>query len=84
MMLQGVYEELFIWERHANAEEPLLACYREALKEDRDTPAKVKDKYRGASIVGGNQVVFNIKGNSYPARIVGTHAEHNAMDVEGV
>ena len=85
------------WERHANAEEPLLAWYREVLKEDWDTPAKVKEKYRSASIVGGNRVVFNIKGNdyrlvvriSYPGRIVyvrfvGTHAEYDAMDVEEV
>ena len=85
------------WERHANAEEPLLAWYREVLKEDWDTPAKVKEKYRSASIVGGNRVVFNIKGNdyrlvvriSYPGRIVyvrfvGTHAEYDAIDVEEV
>ena len=85
------------WERHANAKEPLLAWYREVLKEDWDTPAKVKEKYRSASIVGGNRVVFNIKGNdyrlvvriSYPARIVyvrfvGTHAEYDAIDVEEV
>ena len=86
-----------LWARHANAEEPLLAWYREALKEDWDTPAKVKEKYRNASIVGGNRVIFNIKGNdyrlvvriSYPARIVyvrfvGTHAEYDAIDVEEV
>ena len=85
------------WERHANAEEPLLAWYREVQKEDWDSPAKVKEKYRGASIVGGNRVVFNIKGNNYrlvvrinyPARIVymrfvGTHAEYDAVDVKEV
>lgn len=85
------------WERHANAEDPLLAWYREVLKEDWDTPAKVKEKYRSASIVGGNRVVFNIKGNdyrlvvkiNYPARIVyvrfvGTHVEYDAIDVEEV
>ncbi|MCY4169301.1 MAG: type II toxin-antitoxin system HigB family toxin, partial [Rhodobacter sp.] len=66
------------WERHANVERPLLAWYREVLKEDWDTPAKVREKYRSASIAGGNRVVFNIKGNdyrlvvriNYPARIV--------------
>jgi mRNA interferase HigB len=85
------------WERHRNAEEPLLAWYREALKEDWDTPARVKAKYRNASIVGDNRVVFNIKGNhyrlvvkiNYPARIVyvrfvGTHVEYDAIDVEEV
>ena len=85
------------WQRHTNAEEPLLAWYREVIKEDWDTPTKVKKKYRSASIVGGNRVVFNIKGNdyrlvariNYPARIVYirfvcTHAEYDAIDVEEV
>ena len=85
------------WERHVNAEEPLLAWYREVLTEDWDTPAKVKEKYRSASIIGGNRVIFNIKGNdyrlvvriNYPTRIVyvrfvGTHAEYDAIDVEEV
>ena len=85
------------WERHADAEEPLLAWYREVVKEDWDTPAKVKEKYRSASIVGDNRVVFNIKGNdyrlvvriNYPGRIVyvrfvGTHTAYDAVDVEEV
>ena len=85
------------WKRHPNAEEPLLAWYREVEQEDWDTPAKVKAKYRSASIVGGNRVVFNIKGNDYRlvvkinyayrvvyVRFVGTHAEYDAVDVEEV
>lgn len=85
------------WKRHANAREPLLAWYREVIKEDWDTPAKVKEKYRNASIVGDNRVVFNIKGNDYRlvvrinyrarivyVRFVGTHGEYDAIDVEEV
>ncbi len=85
------------WLRHPNAEEPLLAWYREVEQEDWDTPAKVKAKYRSASIVGGNRVVFNIKGNDYRLvvrinyayrvvyiRFVGTHAEYDRIDVEEV
>lgn len=83
------------WERHPDAEQPLLAWYREVEKEDWDTPATVKAKYGSASIVGSTRVVFNIKGNhyrlvvmiNYPARIVfvrfvGAHAEYDAIDVE--
>lgn len=68
-----------------------------SCKEDWDTPAKVKEKYRNASMIGGNRVVFNIKGNdyrlivriNYPARIVyvrfvGTHAEYDAIDVQEI
>ena len=85
------------WELHPDAEQPLLAWYREVEQEDWDTPAKVKEKYRSVSIVGGNRAVFNIKGNAYrlvvrinyPFRIVyirfvGTHAEYDRIDVEEV
>ena len=85
------------WKRHPDAEEPLLAWYREVEKADWDTPAKVKEKYRGASIVGDNRVVFNVKGNdyrlvvkiNYPYRVVyirfvGTHAEYDAIAAEEV
>jgi mRNA interferase HigB len=85
------------WELYPDAEEPLLAWYREVAKEDWDTPAKVKAKYRTASIVGGNRVVFNIKGNDYRLvvkvnysyrvvyiRFVGTHADYDGIDAEEV
>jgi mRNA interferase HigB len=85
------------WEQYPDAEEPLLAWYREVEKEDWDTSAKVKAKYRNSSIVGDNRVVFNIKGNdyrlvvkiNYPYRIVyvrfvGTHVEYDTINVEEV
>ncbi len=85
------------WQRHADAEEPLLAWYREVEQEDWDDPTKVKAKYQNASIVADNRVVFNIKGNdyrlvvkiNYPHRVVyirfvGTHAEYDHINVEEV
>jgi mRNA interferase HigB len=85
------------WERHPNAEAPLLAWYRETEKADWDSPAQVKARYRSASFVGENRVIFNIKGNDYRlvvkinypyrvvyARFVGTHAEYDKIDVEEV
>jgi mRNA interferase HigB len=85
------------WQRHADAEEPLLAWYREVEKEDWSQPAQVKEKYRSASIVKGNRMVFNIKGNdyrlvvkiNYPYRVVyvrfvGTHVEYDAIQAEEV
>lgn len=57
----------------------------------------MKAKYRNASIVGDNRVVFNIKGNdyrlvvkiNYPLRVVyirfvGTHAAYDRINVEEV
>jgi mRNA interferase HigB len=85
------------WEQFPETQEPLLAWYREVEKEDWDGPAKVKEKYRSASIIKGSRVVFNIKGNdsrlvvkvNYPYRMiyirfVGTHAEYDKINVEEV
>ena len=85
------------WTLHPDAEEPLLAWYREVEKEDWSTPQELKAKYRSASIVKGSRAVFNIKGNdyrlvvkiNYPYRVVyirfvGTHEEYDAIDVEEV
>jgi mRNA interferase HigB len=85
------------WLRYPDAEGPLLAWYREVEKEDWSKPSDVKEKYRSASVVKGNRVVFNIKGNdyrlvvriNYPYRIVyvrfvGTHDEYNEIDVKEV
>ena len=81
------------WRRHPDAEGPLLAWYREVEKEDWDGPAKAKAKYRSASFIRGNRVVFNIKGNDYRiivkinypyrmvyVRFVGTHTEYDKID----
>lgn len=85
------------WIRFPNAEEPLLAWYREVEKENWEKPAEVKEKYRNASFVKGNRVVFNIKGNDYRlivkinypyrmvyVRFVGTHAEYDKIDAKEV
>ena len=57
----------------------------------------MEEKYRGTSIISGNRVVFNIKGNDYRlvveinyafrvvyVRFVGTHAQYDTVDVEEV
>jgi mRNA interferase HigB len=84
------------WLLNPDAEEPLLAWYREVEKEDWTKPSEVKDKYRSVSFVG-DRVVFNIKGNNYRlvvkinypyrvvyVRFVGTHKEYDEIDVEEV
>ena len=85
------------WEAYPEAEEPLLAWYREVEKEDWSTPQQVKEKYRSASILKGSRVVFNIKGNDFRlvvqinyvyrvvyVRFVGTHAQYDKINVEEV
>ena len=55
------------WEQssYSDSEQPLKAWYEEAKKADWTSPQDIKDKYRNASFVGNNRVVFNIHGNKY-------------------
>lgn len=84
------------WEQHPEARGPILAWFREVERENWGRPAAVKTKYRNASILGGDRVVFNVKGTyrlvvriKYAYRIVhvrfvGTHAEYDAVDANEV
>ena len=85
------------WTSHADAEDPLKAWYADARQADWKTPADIKAVYASASIVGGNRVVFNIKGNTYRLiaainyefgivyiRFIGTHSEYDRVDAETV
>ena len=80
-----------------DAEEPLRAWYAEARAAAWRSPAQIKDRYRSASFVGDNRVVFNIGGNKHRLvvhvnyglgivliKFVGSHAEYDRIDVETV
>ena len=83
------------WERHPDAERALSDWYISVEKADWSTPSEIRESFPDASFVGGNRVVFNIRGNrfrlitwiSYRWRTVyikwiGTHAEYDRIDVE--
>ncbi len=85
------------WERHADAERSLRSWYQDADDADWDTPAAVRAQFANASIIAGNRVVFNIKGNDYRLvvninyrrravyiRFVDTHAEYDRIDAAEV
>lgn len=85
------------WEVHNDAELPLRRWYKEVEQADWSAPDQVKGRYPGASIIAGNRVVFNIKGNNYRLvteidyryrrvyiRFVGTHAEYDTIDAAEV
>jgi mRNA interferase HigB len=81
------------WQKHSNCEQQLKAWYDEASNSEWNSVNSVKTRYPSASILTGNRVVFNIKGNSYRLivkinykfgivwiRFVGTHAEYDKID----
>lgn len=85
------------WERNPRAEQPLKAWFREAATSDWANPEAVKTRYRNASILKGNRVVFNIGGNKYRLivqinygfriiyiRFVGSHDAYDKVDAETV
>jgi mRNA interferase HigB len=85
------------WERYPSAEQPLKAWFREAAASDWPNPEAVKRRYRHASILKGNRVVFNIGGNKYRLvvqinydfrniyiRFVGSHEAYDKVDAETV
>lgn len=85
------------WERHSDAEQYLKTWYETARLADWKSPQDVKKIYANASIIAGNRVVFNIKGNDYRLivkfnyqrqwafiRFIGTHAEYDKVDAASI
>ncbi len=85
------------WEKHPNAQQPLLAWYADARRSDWRTPTEIKRIYRNASVLPNNRVVFNIKGNDYRLvvvihyafgivyiRFVGRHADYDRIDATSI
>ena len=85
------------WTKHADAEQPLKAWFREATAANWTSFDQIKARYRTADVIPGNRVIFNIKGNHYRLivrihyitgrlfiRFVGTHAEYNRIDAETI
>ncbi len=53
------------WERHPDAAEVLKDWHDNAEHANWTSPQQIKTDYPSASIIGGDRVVFNIKGNNY-------------------
>jgi len=86
-----------LWERHPDAEPSLRAWCHDAQRAEWRSPGDIKRVYANASIVDGNRVVFNIKGNKYRlviainypyrmcyVRFVGSHQAYDRIDVTSV
>ena len=88
------------WEQHPNFEDArtrLLEWYAEAENSDWQSPADIKERYRSASFLKDNRIVFNICGNKYRLivkinydfgivyiRFVGTHSEYDKIDANAI
>ncbi len=82
---------------HSDAINPLAEWYAEVSKASWQTPQDIKARYKSASFLSDNRVVFNIAGNKYRlvvkinysysaayVRFVGTHAEYDKINAEEI
>jgi mRNA interferase HigB len=80
-----------------DAEQPLKAWFAEANAAAWKSPSDIKGRYRSASFVADNRVVFNVGGNKHRLvvhvnyklgmvliKFVGSHSEYDAIDVATV
>ncbi len=80
-----------------DAEEPLKAWYAEAGQASWKAPIDIKTRYRTASFLSDNRVIFNIGGNKHRLvvhvnydlgilliKFVGSHQEYDAIDAATV
>lgn len=85
------------WTKHAEAEQPLRAWYKEAGKADWKAPIDITSQYGNARTISNDRAIFSIKGNNYRLvvaikydkglvfiRFVGTHAEYDKIDAHTV
>ena len=85
------------WKLHPDCEEQLKAWYQETSNATWHDANKIKLEYLSASILPGNRVVFNIKGNHYRLivkisydyqmiwiRFIGTHAEYDKINAKKI
>jgi mRNA interferase HigB len=85
------------WHRHPDTEQALRSWFYDGRRAVWKSPADIKRTYANASIIGGNRVVFNIKGNRYRLvvainydyqicyiRFLGSHVEYEQIGAERV
>jgi len=81
--------------KFADSRDALFGWYYETCDAEWNTPQDIKNRYRTASFLGNNLVIFNIKGNKYRLvtkvsyqnrtvmiKWIGTHAEYDKKDFE--
>lgn len=81
--------------RYSDSKTAIEIWYRDALVSDWKAPKDIKEKYRNASFIQNNRVVFNLHGNKYRlivkihynlktifVRFIGTHEQYDKIDAE--
>ncbi len=87
------------WEnpKYSDAEQPLKAWFDEVKHEVWKSTQDIKSKYRNASFIANNRVIFNIHGNKYRLivavrydisivfiKFIGTHKQYDEIDASTI
>lgn len=85
------------WKKHKDCEEQLKSWFHEAKGARWNKPSDIISEYPSASILKGNRICFNIKGNTYRLiikinyqygiawiRFIGTHGEYDKIDANKI
>jgi mRNA interferase HigB len=85
------------WTKHADCEQQLKAWFRETETAGWKNVNALKKDHPNASILQGNRIAFNIKGNKYRLivrfnfdfqlgwiRFIGTHAEYDKINANTI
>ena len=87
------------WEQkdYKDSEQSLRTWYSDTKNDIWNSPSDIKNKYRNASFLVGNRVVFNIHGNKYRLiikvnyfskavyiRFIGTHKDYDKINANEV
>lgn len=85
------------WDTHKDSEIPLRTWYSSVKREIWKSTSDIKDKYRNASFLANNRVVFNIHGNKYRLvvrvnydfqivyiRFIGSHKDYDKINASEV
>ena len=90
-------KEFYDKPEYKDSKAPIETWFRETLKAEWNSPNDIKLKYRNASFLLNNRVVFNIHGNKYRLivkihynlktiyiRFIGTHEQYDKINVEEI
>jgi mRNA interferase HigB len=85
------------WERHPDAEQPLREWYKTIKQGEWRSWQDVKAVFAALSVLKGNRLVFNIKGNKYRlviqadyrykifyVRFIGLHRDYDRIDANTI
>lgn len=80
--------------KHADSKGWLKAWLAEVRSGEWQSPNDIKARYNSATILDGNRVIFNVRGNNYRMEVqasyrnkvivikrLGTHAEYDRWDI---